>query len=77
VEIDLTRPEWFVSRVTKAGDVPEAPQPIASLVDSWDAWFRFEYAPPTREACAGLPHAEEIRHAPLRSRSFGAAGGVD
>jgi uncharacterized membrane-anchored protein len=77
VELDLTRPEWFVSRVTKADPSPEAPQSIASLVENWEAWFRLEYAPPSREACASLPHAEAIRHAPLRSRAFGASGGVD
>jgi len=76
VELDFTAPDWFIQTVTRDG-AAEPPQALEALADQWSAWFRIEYAPPPAAACADLPHAAAIRHAPLRTRSFGAAGGID
>lgn len=77
VELDFTTPDWFVQAVAREGAPAEPPQALEALAGQWSAWFRIEYLPPPAAACAGLPHAEAIRHAPLRTRSFGAAGGID
>ena len=75
VHLDLTDPAWFVRRVEPSSEGP--PVAIETLGNDWMATFRMEYSPPVAAACAGLPHAELIRHIPLRSRQFGARGGGD
>ncbi|MEO6005869.1 MAG: GDYXXLXY domain-containing protein [Opitutus sp.] len=75
VHLDLTDPKWFVRRVDSSAAGP--PVAIETLVNDWTASFRIEYAPPALEECAGLTHAELIRHIPLRSRRFSAFGGAD
>lgn len=77
VALDLTQPEWFVRKIVAEGEGPVLPVALETLAAEWGAWFRIEYAPPSRDACAGLPHAESIRHVPLRSRAFSPGGGVD
>ena len=77
VNLDFSRPEWFVVKEPREGETPEAPQPFEDLRNVWDAWFRIEYAPPPAEASRGLPNAELIRHANLRTRSFNPSGGLD
>lgn len=72
VHLDFTLPEWFVQKGPNG-----SPVSIAKLVNDWSAAFRIEYAPPSAEACAGLPHADLIRHVRLRSRRFSAVGGAD
>lgn len=77
VALDFTRPEWFVRKVVVDGDAVATPVALETLASEWGAWFRIEYAPPSRDACAGLPYAEHIRHAHLRSRMFTPSGGGD
>ena len=78
VRIDLTAPEWFVVKVAVDGDRgPNVPIALESLDQVWGAWFRIEYAPPSRASCAGLVHADKIRHARLRSSMFNPSGGID
>lgn len=72
IHLDFSSPAWFVQ---KGAEGP--PTSITTLNQEWSASFRIEYAPPSAEACTGLPHADLIRHARLRSRMFSAAGGVD
>lgn len=76
VHIDLTQPEWWIIDTNKAGSEPLPFQKIPQQ-DTWSASFRIEYTPPTADAVRGLPHADLIRHAPLRSRAFNANQGVD
>lgn len=74
VHLDLTQPQWWVIDTNK----PEAgPMPLQKVTDAWSASFRVEYAPPGADATRGLPHADLIRHAPLRSRAFNANARVD
>ncbi|MBI2813074.1 MAG: GDYXXLXY domain-containing protein [Opitutae bacterium] len=76
VHLDFTQPQWWVVDTRK----PEAgPMPLQKIPqqDAWSASFRLEYAPPSVEKIRGLPHADLIRHAPLRSRAFNANQGVD
>ena len=75
VHLDLTDPTVFVRRVEPTGEGP--PVAVETLGNDWMATFRMEYSPPAAAACAGLPHAELIRHIPLRSRQFSARGGGD
>jgi uncharacterized membrane-anchored protein len=70
--LDFASPQWFVRKGANG-----TPTSLTSLTQEWSASFRVEYEPPSAEACAGLPHAEQIRHARLRSRRFTAAGGGD
>ena len=76
--LDFSAPSWHVRKVARAGE-SEVAEAVAleSLGQAWGAWFRIEYVPPGRAEVAGLPHAESIRHARLRSRRFSPAGGVD
>jgi len=74
VHLDLTQPQWWVIDTNK----PEAgPMPLQKVTDAWSASFRIQYAPPPATATRDLPHADLIRHAPLRSRAFNANAGVD
>lgn len=75
VHLDFTQPQWWVMDTRK----PDAgPMPLQKIPqqDAWSASFRIEYAPPPADAVKGLPHADLIRHAPLRSRAFNANQGV-
>jgi uncharacterized membrane-anchored protein len=74
VHIDLTEERWWIVDTNKPDGVPF---PMQQVQDGWSASFRIEYAPPAAEMLAGLPHAELVRHAPLRSRAFNAARGID
>ena len=73
--IDLTSTAWFVRKRT--GEKHAEPVSIESLATDWSASFRIEYAPPSAEQSAALPHAEMIRHGSIRSRRFNATAGVD
>lgn len=74
VHLDLTQSPWWITDTNKPGS---APLPLQNVQDGWSASFRIEYAPPDADAVRGLPHADLIRHAPLRSRAFNANQGVD
>ncbi|HUG10911.1 MAG TPA: GDYXXLXY domain-containing protein [Opitutaceae bacterium] len=74
IHIDLTKERWWIVDTNKPGG--EA-FPMQQVQDGWSASFRIEYAPPGRDALAGLPNAELVRHAPLRSRAFNANRGID
>lgn len=74
VHLDFTQPEWWLIDTNKPD---AAPVPFDKLQDGWSTSFRIEYAPPGPDAVRGLPHADLIRHAPLRSRAFNANQGVD
>lgn len=76
VHLDFTERRWWITDTRKPGSEP---MPFARVpqTDAWSASFRLEYAPPPAEAVRGLPNADLIRHAPLRSRAFNAAQGVD
>ncbi|SDR65242.1 GDYXXLXY domain-containing protein [Opitutus sp. GAS368] len=74
VHLDLTQSQWWVTDIRK----PNAePMPLQKVTDGWSASFRLEYSPPSADAVRGLPHADLIRHAPVRSRAFNANQGVD
>jgi uncharacterized membrane-anchored protein len=75
VHLDFASPKWFVREI-KGRDVGP-PVSIETLAERWDAVFRIEYSPPDPAACIGLPNAEKIRHATIRSRQFNTAGGGD
>ncbi len=72
--LDLTQPQWWIIDMRKPDS---APIPLQKVENGWAASFRIEYAPPSAEACRALPHADLIRHAPLRSRAFSANQSVD
>jgi uncharacterized membrane-anchored protein len=72
--LDLTQPPWWITDTEKPG---AAPMPLQKVENGWMASFRIEYAPPSADACRGLPSATLIRHVPLRSRAFNANQGVD
>lgn len=74
VHLDLTQPQWWITDTNKPGS---APMPLQDVPDGWSASFRIEYSPPGADATRDLPHANLIRHAPLRSRAFNANQGVD
>lgn len=74
LHLDLTQPQWWVIDTSKPGSLP---LPLQKIQDGWSASFRIEYAPPSAEACRGLPHADLISHAPLHSRAFNANQGLD
>ncbi len=74
VHLDLTQPAWWVTDTRKPGSDPI---PLQKVTEGWAASFRIEYAQPDKAAVTGLPHADLIRHAPLRSRAFNANQGVD
>ncbi len=76
VHLDFTSPEWFVRKYGEKNQLG-APTSLETLTENWNATFRIEYAPPSAEECTGLPDADVIRHARLRSRMFSAAGGAD
>ncbi len=74
VRLDLTQPMWWITDTNKPGS---APMPLQKVTDGWLASFRIEYAPPTAEVVRALPHADLVRHVPVRSRAFNANQGVD
>jgi uncharacterized membrane-anchored protein len=74
IHIDLTQPRWWIIDTRKPGSEP---MPLQKVTEGWAASFRIEYSPPTADAVRGLPNANLIRHAPLRSRAFNANQGVD
>jgi len=74
VHLDLTQPQWWIVDTRKPGSEPI---PLQKVTEGWSASFRIEYAPPAAAATRGLPHADLIRHTPLRSRAFSANQGVD
>ena len=75
IQIDLTHRDWWIQDTTKPERTPAA---LSDTRDrGWAASFRLEYVPPTAEAVRNLPHADRIRHAPLRSRAFSAMQGID
>lgn len=75
IQIDLTHRNWWIKDTTKPEKMPSS---MTQLEDwNWAASFRLEYTPPSADAVRGLPHANLIRHAPLRSRAFSAMQGVD
>jgi uncharacterized membrane-anchored protein len=74
IHLDLTQPRWWVSDTRKPD---AAPIPLQKVTDGWSASFRLEYAPPSADAVRALPHADLIRHVPVRSRAFNANQGMD
>jgi uncharacterized membrane-anchored protein len=76
VHLDLTQPQWWIVDTRKPGSEPIPLQKVPQT-DGWSTSFRLEYAPPSADAVRGLPHADLIRHVPLRSRAFNANQGVD
>lgn len=76
--IEFADPAWFVrGRADGERHTPEVVTSLAELNRDFAARFRFEYRPPDRRACAGLPHAELIWHGRLATRAFTPAGRVD
>lgn len=75
IQIDLMHRDWWIRDTSK----PEKGASSMTQIEDWNwaASFRLEYAPPTADAVRSLPHADLIRHAPLRSRAFSAMQGVD
>jgi uncharacterized membrane-anchored protein len=73
--LDFSRPEWWL-RDTKSKDGAQS-IPWSNLKDAWGVMFRVEYAPTAKAETTGFPHAEVLRYGRLRSRAFGAMGGVD
>jgi uncharacterized membrane-anchored protein len=69
VQVDLSRPEWFVRKRDAV------PQSITGLRDF--AGFRFVYQAPEKAACAGLRNAGLVWHGLLRSQVFTGGGRLD
>ena len=78
VSLDLTAPDWQVWHRKTEKSNPERTA-LTQLTDSSNAWYRFEYVPPTVADSSALPHAETMRHGVLRSRlvSLSDLGGGD
>jgi hypothetical protein len=74
VHIDLTDERWWILDVNKPDSVAF---PMQQVENGWAASFRIEYVPASAETLAGLPNAELVRHAPLRTRAFNANRGID
>lgn len=74
--LDFAERRWWIVDTRKPGSEPI---PFAKVPqgDTWATSFRLEYAPPPADTVRGQPNADLIRHAPLRSRAFNAAQGVD
>lgn len=69
VQVDLSRPEWFVRKRDAV------PQSITGLRDF--TGFRFVYRPPGKAACAGLRDAGLVWHGLVRSQMFTGGGRLD
>jgi hypothetical protein len=67
--IDLTSPDWFVAN-PKSGKGPKLPTSMTKLGEWSNAWFRFEYVPPTEAECAAAAKPGLPWRRPVRSRGF-------
>lgn len=77
-ELDFSRPTWQLGHVASDGQIgPPVPWDAIPANERWQVSVRIEYLPPGRTDTAGLPHADLIRHSPLRSRALSAFGGID
>lgn len=76
--IQFSDPAWFVrGRPQGEKNSREAVKSLSEFTQDFSARFRFEYRPPDRAACVGLPHADLIWHGRLPTSAFTPAGGVD
>jgi hypothetical protein len=76
--IAFSDPTWFVrDRPRGEENSPEVVKSLSDLDEDFSARFRFEYRPPDRATCVGLPHADLIWHGQLTTRAFTTAGAVD
>lgn len=73
IHVSLKDPYWTVSKADNQSGQPVA---VADFTQDWSR-FRFEYRPPSAEACAHLPHANLIWHGTLLSPAFTPTGSVD
>jgi uncharacterized membrane-anchored protein len=72
-------PRWSVQKQEPGSSAKARPHLLSDLqsLQDWSARFRFEYRPPDKGACAGLPNAAIIWHGKLSSRAFNASGVID
>jgi len=77
IRVSFRDSQWLV-RGSPMGDRSKVEtRSLADLGDDFNARFRFEYRPPNRALCAGLPNERLIWHGRLASRAFSPAGTVD
>lgn len=69
MQVDLTKPEWFV---VNPGGSPKS----ISAIQQFGSMFRLIYRSPSPEECRSLKHASLIWHGELPSSAFG-GGRVD
>jgi len=76
--IEFRDPAWFVrGRLQGEQKSPEVVKSLSDLDRDFSVRFRFEYRPPDRASCAGLPHVDLIWHGRLATAAFTPAGAVD
>ena len=74
MHVDFRDPRWRVKG--GEGDKLET-RTLTDLRRAAAVNFRFEYRPPNRETCAGLPHETTIWHGRMATRAFSPGGAMD
>ena len=76
IRVDFKDPAWFIVNARRPKSAKPLPVSLADRINGldWSARFRFEYQPPDRAACQGLPHADLIWHGRLPSAAFSGRG---
>ena len=76
IRVDFKDPAWFIVNARRPKSAKPLPVSLADRINGldWSARFRFEYRPPDRAACQGLPHADLIWHGRLPSAAFSGRG---
>ena len=70
IRVDFKDPIWSVVKEAGPRSTKEGPKPLSQVTDDALDNFRFEYRPPDRAACKGLPNADLIWHGRLPTSAF-------
>ena len=70
IRLDFKDPVWSVVKGGTPRSAKAGPKPLSQATDDYSATFRFEYRPPDRAACKGLPNADLIWHGRLPTSTF-------
>ena len=70
IRVDFKDPVWSVAKEGAPHSAKAGPMPHSQVTDDASANFRFEYRPPDRAACKGLPNADLIWHGRLLTSVF-------
>ncbi len=76
IKVSFQEAWWSVVREEQGTADKSSPAKLAELTQA-GSWFRLEYRPPDRAACARLPEAGRIWHGRLATRAFSPLGSVD